>query len=552
MGHESRRVRGRPRGRLEAEGNMRAFTFITRITVVALGLMSLAGMSTAQAQEAQALVNARCGSCHAAKADGSRFRISEARKTPEAWNMTLVRMMVVHGVKLTSSDRRKLVKYLADTQGLAPSETKGYRYILEKTPGVTDKGPTEQLSQVCGRCHSFARVALQRRDKADWLRLANFHLGQYPTAEYQALGRDRDWWGIVQTKVVDALAKRQPFTTAAWTAWKSHKSPNLAGTWRVVGHQPGGGDYAGTLTIASKGNDLYSVTTRLNYVGGAKIERKGNAIVYTGYEWRAGTRGKDGRARQVMAVSADGKTMRGRWFYRDNDVIGGTMMAVRMEGAGTQLLAVSPGYVKRGGSMKVTLSGIKLASAVNLGEGVSARVLEKRANSIVVQVTASAKAPLGARTVKVGGASLANGLVVYDKVAAVKIVPDQTIARVGGNRGPIPRVPAQFEAVGYMAGPDGKAGTKDDMRIGVMPATWKVENFDDTAKAMKDAIFAGRITQSGLFNPAGAGPNPKRNMSTNNAGNLSVIGTVGEGAGAVSGKAHLFVTVQRFVDPPIR
>jgi quinohemoprotein amine dehydrogenase len=531
---------------------MRAITFVTQITVIAVGLMSLAGVQSVQAQEGQALVNARCGSCHAAKADGSRFRISEARKTPEAWSMTLVRMMVVHGVKLTADDRRKLVKYLADTQGLAPSETKGYRYILEKTPGVMDNGPTEQLSQMCGRCHSYARVALQRRDKADWLKLVHFHLGQFPTAEYQALGRDRDWWGIAQTKVVDALAKRQPFTTKAWTAWKSHKTPSLAGTWRVVGHQPGRGDYEGTLTIAAKGKDTYSVSTALNYVGGAKVERSGNAILYTGHEWRAGTRGKDGRARQVMSVSADGKSMRGRWFYRDNDVIGGTVTAVRVKGAGAQLLAVSPGYVKRGGSAKITLSGVKLASAVNLGQGVSAKVLEKRANAIVVQVTASAKAPLGARTVKVGGASMANGLVVYDKVAAVKIVPEQTIARVGGNRGPIPRVPAQFEAVAYMAGPDGKAGTKDDVRIGVMPAKWTVENFDDTAKAMKDASFAGRITQQGLFNPAGAGPNPKRPMSTNNAGNLSVIGTVSDGGASVSGKAHLFVTVQRFVDPPIR
>ena len=531
---------------------MRAITFVTRITVIAFGLMSLAGVQSAQAEEAAALVNARCGSCHAAKADGSRFRISEARKTPEAWSMTLVRMMIVHGVKLTADDRRKLVKHLADTQGLAPSETKGYRYILEKTPGVTDKGPTEELSQMCGRCHSFARVALQRRDKADWLRLVHFHLGQYPTAEYQALGRDRDWWGIVQTKVVDALAKRQPFNTAAWTAWKNHKTASLAGAWRFVGHQPGRGDYEGTLTIAAKGKDTYSVTTRLNYMGGAKVERKGNAILYTGHEWRAGTRGKDGRARQVMSVSADGKTMQGRWFYRDNDVIGGTITAVRMKGAGTQVLAVSPGYVKQGGSAKITISGTQLSANLKLGAGLKARVLQKRSDALVVQVTASAKAPLGARAVTVGGTSLANGLVVYDKVAAVKIVPEQTIARVGGNRGPIPKVPAQFEAVAYMAGPDGKAGTKDDVRIGVMPASWKVDNFDDTAKTMKDAIFAGRITQSGLFNPAGAGPNPKRPMSTNNAGNLSVIGTVSDGGAKVSGKAHLFVTVQRFVDPPIR
>jgi quinohemoprotein amine dehydrogenase len=531
---------------------MRATSFFIRIIVIALGFTSLAGLQAAQAQEAKALVNARCGSCHAARADGSRFRITEARKTPEAWDMTLVRMMIVHGVKLTPADRRTLVKYLADTQGLAPSETKGYRYILEKTPGVTDKGPTEQLSQMCGRCHSYARVALQRRDKADWLKLVNFHLGQFPTAEYQALGRDRDWWGIAHTKVVDALATSQPYTTDAWTAWKSHKTASLAGTWRIVGRQPGRGDYAGTLTIAAKGKDTYAVTTRINYISGAKAERKGNAIVYTGYEWRAATRGQDGRARQVMAVSADGKSMNGRWFYRHDDVIGGTLSAVRLKGAGAQVMAVSPGYVKRGGSAKITISGVALAAGVNLGPGVSAKVLQKRSDTIVVQVTASAKAPLGARAVTVGKASLADGLVVYDKVAAVKIEPGQTIARLGGNRGAIPKVPAQFEAVAYMAGPDGKAGTKDDVRIGVMPAKWTVTNFDAGAKAAHDASFAGRITQGGLFNPAGAGPNPKRKMSTNNAGNLSVVGTVSDGGNAVSGKAQLFVTVQRFIDPPIR
>jgi quinohemoprotein amine dehydrogenase len=466
--------------------------------------------------------------------------------------MTLVRMMVVHGVKLTADDRRKLVKHLADTQGLAPSETKGYRYILEKTPGVTDTGPTEMLTQTCGRCHSFARVALQRRDKADWLKLVHFHLGQYPTTEYQALARDRDWWGIARTKAVDALAKRQPFTTPAWTEWRKRKSPDLAGTWRIIGHQPGRGDYEGTLTVASKGHDTYTVTTQLNYTNGRKIEQRGNAILYTGHEWRAGTRGNDGRVRQVMSVSADGKTMRGRWFYRNNDVIGGSLTAVRMKGAGAQVLAVSPSYVKQGTSAKITISGIKLGAKLNLGEGLSAKVLEKRSNAIVVEVSASAKAPLGARAVTVGGASLADSLVVYDKVAAVKITPGQTIARVGGNRGPIPKVPAQFEAVAYMAGPDGKAGTKDDVRIGVMPATWKVDNFDAGAKALKDATFAGRITPQGLFNPAGAGPNPKRRMGTNNVGNLAVIGTVKDGANAVSGKAQLFVTVQRFVDPPIR
>ena len=41
-------------------------------------------------------------------------------------------------------------------------------------------------------------------------------------------------------------------------------------------------------------------------------------------------------------------------------------------------------------------------------------------------------------------------------------------------------------------------------------------------------------------------------MGTNNAGNLTVIGVVDDGGRKVEGRAQLFVTVQRFVDPPIR
>ena len=54
--------------------------------------------------------------------------------------------------------------------------------------------------------------------------------------------------------------------------------------------------------------------------------------------------------------------------------------------------------------------------------------------------------------------------------------------------------------------------------------------------------------ENGLVTPAVAGPNPNRPFSTNNAGDLQVTATVG----ALSANARLIVTVQRFVDPPLR
>ena len=41
-------------------------------------------------------------------------------------------------------------------------------------------------------------------------------------------------------------------------------------------------------------------------------------------------------------------------------------------------------------------------------------------------------------------------------------------------------------------------------------------------------------------------------MSTNNVGNLSVTATIDDNGNKVEGKGQLFVTVQRFIDPPIR
>jgi quinohemoprotein amine dehydrogenase len=65
---------------------------------------------------------------------------------------------------------------------------------------------------------------------------------------------------------------------------------------------------------------------------------------------------------------------------------------------------------------------------------------------------------------------------------------------------------------------------------------------------MQDAMFAGEIGADGIFTPAIAGPNPDRKFSTNNAGELNVVATAGE----LSASGQLIVTVQRFIDPPIR
>jgi len=514
-----------------------------------LGALAPAGVA-AQGVEAEAVLKARCAECHERLPDGSINRISHQRKTPEGWQMTITRMTLIHGVQVTPDERRTLVKYLSDRQGLAPSEAKPFRYILERTPNLVEATPEGDLGVLCARCHSYARVALQRRDAAEWTKLSHFHLGQFPTAEYQAGGRDREWWKIVSTEAPKTLGKMYPFKTKEWTEWQKKPKAALEGTWRVAGYRPGQGALGGTATIAKSGADRYTVTYALADADGKPIQGAGNAIVYTGYEWRGTGKLGSEDVREVYAVSNDGNTIEGRWFVATSDETGGRLTLVR-DGK-PAVAGLSRSHLKVGETARLTVWGSGLGDKVDLGPGVTAKVVERRADALVVEATASPKATVGAHTVAAGKAKATGLLTVYDKIDAVKVEPALAIARVGGGGGKTVPVTAQFEAVAYLAGPDGKPGTDDDVRIGAMPADWSTEPFNDAAREMADDKFAGGFAANGLFQPAVAGPNPERVYGTNNVGDLTVKATVKDGAQTVEGTGRVIATVQRWVDPPIR
>ena len=155
-----------------------------------LVVLALLGVGGAVAAAPELLV-ARCGACHQEK-QGLQ-RISDIRKSPEGWDMTIVRMGLWHKVVVSRAERKELVKYLADTQGLAPQESAPYRTLIERQPNIADHVPSDELRQMCARCHSFGRVALQRRDTEEWRKLVRTHVGQFPSIEYSAQGRDRNW-----------------------------------------------------------------------------------------------------------------------------------------------------------------------------------------------------------------------------------------------------------------------------------------------------------------------------------------------------------------------
>ncbi len=547
--------------------NLRRFLIAILATAVPFALAWVAGvfpesetpaeMAAAAPSSGPEVIVERCASCHRPLEGGGFERISNMRKTPEGWNMTLTRMTIWHGVEFSDDERRAMVKYLSDAQGLAPSETAPWRYALEQDYNRIEEPEDEDINLMCGRCHTYARVALQRRDEDEWRKLSHTHLGQYPTMEYQEKARsEENYWDIIRDKIPIRLDVLYPFETKAWTSWKAHPKADLSGTWRIAGERFGKSRYTGTAIIQAQGGDRYAVSYQLAYADGTTVTGSGSGIVYTGYEWRGSTTLGDERINEVFALSEDGNRLEGRWFPADADERGARLRAVRETPGATAIVAVEPPYVRAGTETTLTVHGFGLEGEADLGPGID--VLETVATTpeaVTVRVRVDAGAKPGRRSVVIGAARADDLFAVYRQIDAIRVEPAEAIARLGGGGGLTRKIGAQFTAVGYLNGADGKAGTDDDIRLGSFPARWSVAPFNQAAAANHDVEFAGKITESGYFVPADPGPNEARakyNRATNNVGNLKVEAAVEDGERTVSGSAHLIVTVQRWVRPAIR
>ena len=235
---------------------------------------------------------ASCVGCHLPDEHGALSRIRDQRKTAEGWEMTINRMRLIHGLTLSGQEidiapasMRELVKYLADNQGLAPSESAPYRYLLEQDLNQVESAFDQGMVEMCGRCHSSARFALQRRTEDEWEKLVHFHLGQYPSTEYSLYGRDRDWFDQALNESVPALAEQYPLETDAWQEWQAAPKPQLAGRWVVAGHMAGKGDLHAVMTVeGGEGGDphAYRVATPMYREANQRYSEKQLEIAY----WR--------------------------------------------------------------------------------------------------------------------------------------------------------------------------------------------------------------------------------------------------------------------------
>lgn len=509
-------------------------------------------------------VKSACGSCHASDAKGCMTRISWRRTTPEGWQETIRRMASLNGASLDPARTKEILRTLANEQGLAPEEALPARFELERRL-VEFTYRDADTQKACGVCHSIGRPMLQRRSATEWDLLVAMHRGYYPVADFQAFrrpgpapttpgpdGRPPDPRQPVD-KALDHLKSAYPLHTPEWSDWVANRRPlRLSGRWALSGYELGTGPVYGEVTIDAAAGAVDEFVTTARYAparGGPAVLRKGQAVVYTGFQWRGRSLAGAEALREVMMVERDQNTISGRWFAGGYDEKGVDVTLVRL-GADPVVLGVWPGALKAGEKATVQVYGANLeriasASDVDFGPGVNVLSFSKDDRGLVAQVEVAPNAPPGARDVRAGAAVSARAAVVYSSVDALKVTPQAGLARVGGLK--FPKRFEQFEAHVWSNGADGKPDTPDDLDLGLAHVSWSLDEFTATF-GDDDKTWVGSVGSSGLFTPAEEGPNPKRTGGRNNVGDVWVVAQLDAKSPfapktALRARAHLIVTV---------
>ena len=559
------------------------------ITVVASLLVTLlAGAVTGQQPAAptakpdegipiaDGTVRKACGTCHRPDDKGQLSRISFQRRTPEGWQSSIQRMAALNGLNIDPATAREVVKYLSNNLGLAPEEARPAAWEAERRLIDYKYTASADAEFACIQCHSMGRVISQRRTRSEWDLLIAMHRGWYPLVDNQVFrrngppprdpsadGRPPDLRHPVE-KAIDHLAPAFPLTTPEWTAWSATMRPaRLDGTWTLSGWDTGKGAIYGRVTITADPASPDEFTTAITYRAartGEIVTRTGRTVIYTGFQWRGRSTtaaGAESALREVMFVDRDWRQIEGRWFMGGYDEVG---LDVRLERVGgeTRVLGTDRTALKQGASgQELKIYGANIPAGlrpadVDLGPGLTvSRIVSVTPEVVTATVDVAAGAAPGARDLFVAGASKSKALAVFDRIDAIKVKPDWTMARVGGST--FPKMLAQFEAWAFHNGADGRPDTPDDVNLGLVDAAWSMEEFAATYDD-DDIKHVGTLdAATGRFTPAVDGPNPARKGSRNNIGDVWVVARVAGDAGAgkpaatLRARAHLLVTVPLYM-----
>jgi quinohemoprotein amine dehydrogenase len=541
-----------------------------------------------------ALTISRCSSCHPKDDKGNLSRISWNRSTPEGWEEAIKRMVRLNGVQLQPADAKAILKYLSNYHGLAPEEAKPVMYMAEHRI-VDEEIPNESVRTTCMNCHALGRPFSWRRPREEWSLLADTHSALYQTADMAfrrgpfgnnggggggaapaggrggAAGANNAANAVSLDVTLDFLAKTYPLHTPEWGAWRARmRAPRLAGKWLMSARIPGRGKYVGEVTIApGASEDEFKTTAKLQPVdGGPAITRTGTGVVYAGYSWRGRSSGPAPGAnarpddpgsvmRETMWISPDQTWAEGRWFWGEYQEFG-VDVKLRRVSAEPLVIALDRYSLKTGAqAQRLRIFGAnfpaQLAAAdLDFGSGIAVKsIASHNATEITATVDVDAAAVPGRRDLVLRNAVLEGALAVYDKIDYIKVIPEASMARLGGDsHSSHPRGYQQLEAIAYQRGADDKLHTADDVELGPIEANWSVEEFfasfgDD------DKEFVGTLDNNGLFTPNTDGPNPQRKFSRNNYGDIWVVATAKnekdkEGK-PLTGRSYLVVTVPTYI-----
>ncbi len=525
------------------------------LSKIGLGfLLSTASLFAIDANNGAKILDTKCIACHTGSLKDGLSRISDQRKTPEGWYMTITRMQRLHGLELTANEEKDVIKYLSDNQGLTPEEIKPFKYVLDKTPNYQEVKTDTLLTEMCVRCHSNARIGLQRRTADEWDRLVNFHVAQFISFEVQAQARDRDWFGIAQKEIVPYLAKNYGKTSDKWDAYKSSiKEYKLPLSWTFAGHNAKNGDFSAKLTLRKTKDESYIANYEESYLSGKTFRAEGKAVLYSGSELRVSLEDKDKtRYQQVLHLNPKTSTIEGRVYETYHNTIGSTLNGVSTKNPNTVISGIYPSAVKSGEKTKLVIVGSNL-SGIKLPSGIKVlKTISSDKNKIELEVISKPVESVKVYDIKVGNIVAKGSITIFDKVDYIKITPDYAIARTGDKNEKIKKEYAQFEAIGFSVGADGKKGTADDIKLISVPAIWNMKPYDEQAEEDKDIMYAGSINRySGLFTPSEGGYNPSRKLMANNVGNLTITATYIQDEKKLEADAHLISNVPKFVNPPI-
>lgn len=468
--------------------------------------LSVRGQSALGIPVSDAAVISKCGVCHAVDQHGNMQRISWERTTPEGWEQVIKRMVRTGKVTITPLEARDMVRYLSDTHGLAPEESKPFLYEPERRVHDETGLASETLIDSCAKCHSLARALTWRRSPDEWKQFINTHAAQYHVKASQ--------------EAIDFSTKTAPLDTPEWTAWsaRSH-SPDVTGRWLITAHVPGKGQFTGEMHIAAGAGpgELMTEATLRSVNDGSSILRAGRVALYAGYEWRGRSQGITpgglapdslaSTAREAMWVSPDGSHAQGRWFWGQYQEFGFDVTLRRA--AGPTLLVANVSALKVGSQTnRIRLLGDQLPAHVSpsdltFGTGVTVRrVVSNTPSEIEADVDVSADALPGRRDIVLGASKLPGALAIYDRIDYVKVMPESSMAAFGNDK--YLRGFEQYEAIGYQRGPDGRLHTADDLELGPVDAGWSMEIFYEVDGSKHDLV--GNVNEAGFFTPAAQNP----------------------------------------------